>query len=159
MNAPIEARYAAALLLLVAGLALAACGAGTIRGEAPLVQASGWRLDGGDLFLELRLRNVNDEPLNVQELAVEITLGDEPVVLRHQAAPKVEIAPGGFENLELGLGRDAAVAARFARLADGDVASIPYALTGTVGTAQSGDLPIRLESRIYPVPGRPDAFR
>ena len=66
MNARIVTRQVAALLLLVAGFALAACGGNTVRGEAPLAQTSGWRLDDGDLFLALRLRNVNDEPLVVR---------------------------------------------------------------------------------------------
>lgn len=159
MNARIVTRQVAALLLLVAGFALAACGGNTVRGEAPLAQTSGWRLDDGDLFLALRLRNVNDEPLVVRDLALDIALGDEPVNVRHRSSPGVEIAPGGFETLNLRLGRDEAVAARFARLAAGEVASLPYALSGTVGTAQSGALAVRLESRIYPVPGRTGEFR
>lgn len=159
MNTPIDARHATALLLLFAGLTLASCSGNAIRGEAPLVQASGWRLEDGDLFLALRLRNVNDEALVVRELAVDITLGDEPLTIRHRMSPDIEIAPGGFETLDLALGQDDAVATRFAGLAAGNVASLPYELTGTVGTAQSGELPIRLESRIYPVPGRSGEFR
>jgi LEA14-like dessication related protein len=146
------------LLLTSLCLALAGCGGSAIRGEAPLVQTGGWRVDDGSLFLALRFRNVNDDPLTVQEISLALSVNDAPVH-RHLASPGIDIAPGGFETVNLDLGDDDALLASFDRLAAGDVGSLAYRITGTVSTRHIGDQPLRLEGRVYPVPGRPGEFR
>ncbi len=144
---------------LVCVLLLAAACAGGVRGESPFAQVTGWRIDGRDLSVDLRLRNVNDEPLVVRALDLDVVLDDSVELFRHRATPGHEIAAGGFETLALSVTASEEGTALLERLASGERASLAYRLEGTVHSEESGDLPIEREGHIYTVPGRPGEFR
>jgi len=147
------------LTALFALCVLAACGADGVRGESPFAQVTGWRLANQGLELDLRLRNVNDEALEMTTLNLSVRLG-EGVPLFTIAGPRtLDIPPGGFETLHLTPATDADGLALLRALAAGETASLAYRLDGTVSTRESGDLPIEREGFIYPVPGRPGEFR
>ena len=145
-------------LLLLATL-LTACSGDAVRDEAPFAEVSGWRMEGRDLSVDLRLRNVNDDPMRVEGLELNVVLDQEVTLFRHQGAPAVEIPPGGFETFEIRTEATREGAALFESLSNRERVDLPYELVGTVVTAKSGDLPIRREGRIYTVPGRPGEFR
>lgn len=151
-------RPALTALALLLALALGACGGG-VRGESPFAQVSSWRIDGRDLALDLRLRNVNEEPLEVRALTLDVTVDDGVELFRHDAPLALEIAAGGFETVHLEGTASAAGTALLQRLAKGDVASLAYRLQGSVDSEDSGELTIEREGRIYTVPGRPNEFR
>ncbi len=155
--APMRHTLATLALMTLFGF-LAAC-AGGVRGEPPFAQVMGWRVAGETLGVDLRLRNVNDEAMEVQGLDVTVALGDDTPLFRHTERKAVEIAPGGFETLRLEVRAEAAGLAAFERLSAGDTGSLVYELSGTVSTAESGSLPIGRTGRIYTVPGRPGEFR
>lgn len=146
------------MALFVAAL-LTACTGGQVRGEAPFAQVSSWAIDGRELVLDLRLRNVNDQPLVATELALSVTLDDGVLLFRHRAPVDIDIAAGGFETIPLSLEASEAGTALLADLADGKRTDLPYRLEGTVFSEKSGDLPIARDGRIYTVPGRPGEFR
>ncbi len=148
------------LLLLLLGTAwLTACAGDAVRDEAPFVEVSGWSIEGRDLSIDLRLRNVNDDPMQVEGLELNVVLDGNVSLFRHQGNPGVEIAPGGFETLEIFAEASEEGTALLTSLSDRERGNVPYALRGTVITAKSGNLPIGREGRIYTVPGRPGEFR
>jgi LEA14-like dessication related protein len=154
-------RYAARtlLLLVLSATGLSACSGDVVRDEAPFVEVSGWSIDGRDLSIDLRLRNVNDDPMQVEGLELEVDLDRSVRLFRHQGQPGVDIAPGGFETLEIREEASQEGTALLQALSDRERANLPFVLKGTVMTANSGNLPIRREGRIYTVPGRPGEFR
>jgi hypothetical protein len=151
---------ALSLPLLVLGMVLiAACSGATVKDEAPFVEVSSWSIDGRDLSVALRLRNVNDDPMQVEGLELDVELDRGVVLFRHRGNPDVEIAPGGFETLEIRAEASREGTALLRALSDRERGDLPFLLEGTVITAKSGSLPIRREGRIYTVPGRPGEFR
>lgn len=148
-----------ALCLLLWAWLLTACATDAIRDEAPFAEVSGWRIDGNDLAIDLRLRNVNDDPLEVEALDLEVVLDQSVPLFRHRGTPRIEIAPGGFETLAIRTEATRDGTALLKSLSDRERSNLSYVLEGTVVSPESGSLPIRREGRIYTVPGRPGEFR
>ena len=138
---------------------LTACSGDAVRDESPFAEVSGWRIEGRDLSIDLRLRNVNVEPLQIEALDLAVQLDDGVNLFRHRESPGVDIAPGGFETLSVRTEATVAGTALLEALAARDRTDLPYVLEGSVTTEKSGVLPIRREGRIYTVPGRPGEFR
>ncbi len=144
--------------LLTATLMLCAC-AGGVRGESPFAQVTSWRIDGRALSVDLRLRNVNDEALELRSLVLAVDLDDDVNLFRHEQGLDLEIAAGGFETIQLDITASEAGTERLRRLSDGEVASLAYRLEGSVDSEDSGRLSIERDGHIYTVPGRPGSFR
>ncbi|KAA9130928.1 LEA type 2 family protein [Marinihelvus fidelis] len=142
-----------ALLLL-----LTACGGGGVKGEAPFVQVTSWRIDGNALAVSLRLRNVNSEALVVDSIHLDIEVDDTPLAT-HIAQQRFEIAANGMESLELQLtAKDDGVAA-LERLSSGETGSLRTRIEGDVISPDEGRLAFHRDGHIYTVPGRPGNFR
>lgn len=139
-------------------LLLAGCSAGGVRGEAPFVQVTSWRLDGDTVTATLRLRNVNDEELVIDAVTLNVDLDDSSFV-NHSESRHLEVAANGFETLTLDMRATAEGAGALERLGNGETASLPYSLTGDVDSPDEGRLEFSREGHIYPVPGRPGQFR
>jgi hypothetical protein len=146
------------LLLLLCAALLGACSKG-VRDEAPFGQISSWRIDGQELHLELRLRNVNEEALLLSALTLNVALDQGTELISLQRNTNLEIAAGGFETIPLRATGSSAGVTLLEQLAAGDRASLAYTLSGTVSSRQSGELDFNREGHIYNVPGRPGAFR
>lgn len=147
------------LLLSLTVALLAACSSGAVRDEAPFAEVGGWGIEGRDLTVSLRLRNVNDDPMRVEGIDLGVVLDGNVPLFRHRGTPGVDIAPGGFETLEIRTEATREGTALLEALSNRERGDLPYVLEGTVSTANSGNLPIRREGRIYTVPGRPGEFR
>jgi LEA14-like dessication related protein len=145
--------------LLLGAALLAACSGNAVRDEAPFAEVSSWSIDGRALSVALRLRNVNDDPMRVEGLELDVELDQGVSLFRHRGSPKVEIAPGGFETLEIRAEASREGTALLEALSNRERGDLPFLLEGAVITAKSGSLPIRREGRIYTVPGRPGEFR
>lgn len=146
------------LALLTIAVLLQGCAAG-VRGEPPFAQVMGWKIEARELALDLRLRNVNDQTLEVEGVDLSVDVGDGVRLFRHSETRGVDIAAGGAEILRIVLQAEEPGVRELERLARGDVTSLAYTLEGTVRTADSGRLAIGREGRIYTVPGRPGEFR
>lgn len=151
-------RCQALALLALALLALAGCGPKLVRGEPPFVDIASWQIEGARLALALRVRNVNGEALPVRALDLDLSLDGAPLAsfaTRHDLA----VAANGFETLRLSAAATAEGRTLLEKLEQGERASLPYLLDGSVVTEGGKRLEIRREGHVYPVPGRPGQFR
>ncbi|MEM1410753.1 MAG: hypothetical protein AAGH19_00230 [Pseudomonadota bacterium] len=144
---------------MLLGLALSACSSGAIRGEVPFVQVNGWSLDNDRLAVELRLRNVNDEALELRRITLDGTVDEGTLLFRHVEDLDIDVAAGGFESITLETTASDAGAALMARLEARELPNLAYRLRGTIDSDDSGDLGISVDGRMYPVPGRSGTFR
>lgn len=161
MNKPELARQRllCALLLFCTGLILAACSSGTVKGESPFVQVNSWRIDGSELNLELRLRNVNDEALQLSGVELGVRLANDVLLVQMQQALALSVPGGGFETIRLKATASDSGVALLEELASGALASVAYQLEGSVDSQDEGVLRFSHDGRIYTVPGRPGEFR
>jgi LEA14-like dessication related protein len=148
-------------LLLIAALllaALSACSSSGVKGEAPFVQVLAWQLQDTTLQVSLRLRNVNDEQLDVEGLAFTVWL-DGTELANYQGRHDTVVPATGAETLELSLAPSATGLELLAGLQAGDPPNLPYSIDGTVRSGSLGELGFSRAGRLYPVPGRPGQFR
>lgn len=144
----------AALCLVV----LSACGPRRVKDQAPFVQVTSWRIDGQQLSADLRIRNVNDEPLPLARLSMRVTLDDTGLV-DYEGPHGTEVAANGFETLQLRMQATAAGTALLMALQEGERASLPYNLSGRVHLTTGQYFPFERAGHIYTVPGKPGSFR
>jgi len=137
---------------------LSGCGGHSVKNQAPFVQVTSWQLDGTDLQASLRLRNLNDEPLEVARLTLDAVVQDVPLA-RYAEARTIQVAANGFESLDLQLTASRAGAALLAELQNGDYPSLPYSLKGSVETADGKTFRFERDGHVYTVPGKPGHFR
>ena len=154
---PKAVRYS---LVLVLAVLVAACGAQQLRisGKPPQWDIRNLDRDGQNIRAALGVRNVNDAPLQLDRLSLEIRLDDnllmtvdEPLDLvvpsRGREVIRVEYtaALAGLEQLE--------------RLDSGDADSLPWRLAGNAVTDGGSEYEIDTEGWLYPVPGRAGHYR
>lgn len=146
------------LALLVLGLC--ACGSSAIRisGEPPQWEIRTLTRDGQNLSVDFGLRNLNDQPLEMAHLELELRTDGERLVLINQTAGLV-VPSRGRESLVVEETAALTGLDRLDRLASGDIRSLPWSLTGEIATAGGRDYRVRAEGYLYRVPGRPDQFR
>ena len=146
-----------ALVLLLA-LGLAACSSGQVRDESPMVRVSEVSRLDDDITVQLRIRNVNDEALDIRTISFELTSDDEPF-LAWDGPAAVNIAAKGTETWSAGISASASGGALLDSLQQGSIKSLPYALKGSVETVDDQTLRFEAVGHLYPLPGRPGYFR
>jgi len=154
---PAQQRLLCTLLFFCTGLVLAACSSGAVKGESPFAQVSSWQLDGSTLSLELRLRNVNDEPLQFSSVTLNVLIEDNVPLAKIQREVALSIPAGGFETIRLQATASSAGVVLLDALTGED--SVAYQLEGAVDSSDDGLLRFMHAGRIYTVPGRPGEFR
>jgi hypothetical protein len=151
--------YRTRIALLVAGaLLVAACGPKQVRGEAPFVQVTSWSIDGRQLSMATRIRNVNDEELSLSGLRFTVML-DEVELLSYQGEHVIAVAANGFETLNLTATASDDGTDLLNRLQTGELKSLPFDFSGAVINADGKSLRFQRDGHIYTVPGRPGQFR
>ncbi len=149
------------ILLLLGG-----CGSGTreIRGELPLVGVEGLTVEGDQVSLLLRLRNVNDRSLQVYDLEASLRVNDQALATVSDS-PRIEISARGRETLRLQAPASQEGLDALTLLGPTE----EEAATGAVNVAWQLDLElidergrgrdIQASGFFHPVPGRPGHFR
>jgi hypothetical protein len=159
------------LVVLIAVLC-AACGAKLIRGESPMVRMSELSHQDDAIAVQLSIRNVNDEPLDILSIDVALIVsdsddddddgdgdGDDGELFTYTGPVDTNIIANGTETWSVEVTESEASRKLLDSLQNGDVKSLPYSLNGSIKTANDGNLRFEHEGHIYPLPGRPGHFR
>lgn len=146
-----------AMLVLVL-FALAACGPDVIRGRPPFVTLSGLNLEGERLNAEFRFSNQNGVPMTINATRIVVSVRDTDLV-RHSQRLDLSIDANSSEDLRVEQSVDPFVQTLLVSLDSGDLASLPFDLTGAVQTTEDGELRFEYTGYLYRVPGRPGHYR
>jgi hypothetical protein len=123
-----------------------------------VAQITSWTVEGQQVRVDLHLRNINEEPMPLLGVDLDLRLDDQPLGRINQALDS-SIAASGFESVSLKVHASKASLALLLALQEGESRSLPYELKGNVTTAGNRKLEFDREGHIYPVPGRPGQFR
>jgi hypothetical protein len=138
---------------------LPACGGTSlIKGEPPRVSISSVSRTSAGLSLQLRFRNINQEPLVISQVAFTFTLDDHPFRVSRTAMP-LSIDASTSEVNAFTLTLPANIDSRLTALESGEVASLQHELEGEVIDQDGDNMDFRFEGHLYAVPGRPGQFR
>ncbi len=146
--------------LLMALITLAAC-SGNLRevtNQPPQASLDGLEKTSDGVIVALGLRNVNDEPLQLDGVSITLTLDDEPLAVGDRHLPLI-ISSRGREVLRFTLAAEPAGLQRLNELATGDVARLPWSLEAQLTLSSSAKRRARANGWLHPVPGQPDRFR
>jgi hypothetical protein len=149
--------------LILAMLALTvivntACGPDVIRGRPPFVNLSGLSLAGDRLDAEFSFSNQNGVPMTISATEIAVTVRGTDLV-RHARPLDLPIDANSAEDLRVEQPVDPFVRTLLVSLDSGELASLPFDLTGSVQTAEDGTLRFEYTGYLYPVPGRPGHYR
>lgn len=151
-------KYPATALALMLALLCAACGAKLIRGESPMVRISELSHQDDIVSLQLSIRNINDEPLDIQEM--EFTVSTEDQQLFAFSGPvTINIVANGTETWSVDLAETFVTREKLDALQNGEIKSLPYGLGGSIRTLDTGRLRFEHKGHLYTLPGRPGHFR
>ena len=104
----------------------------------------------GEISLQLSIRNVNDEALDILQVDLELSTQDQALLV-YSGAVSININANGTETWTIGSAESDTTRQRLDALQSGDVESLPYRLEGTIDTRESGRTHQRLNDR-RPVP-------
>ncbi|NBB92094.1 MAG: hypothetical protein GVY32_02875 [Gammaproteobacteria bacterium] len=149
-------------LATLALIALIAAGCtGNVRevvGKAPLVGIDGVQRSDSEIALEIALRNVNDRPLTLSGIAVELSLDERgPVRIRQDLS--LSIAPRGREVITLSLPAERAPWEALESLSDGQHNRLPWQMSLQLFRPGESPMSAETEGWLHPVPGQRDRFR
>ncbi len=146
------------LLILSAALTIASCASQGVRGQSPFVQINGLKIQDQSLSLDLGVRNVNSEAINIEHIEFSISL-DETSLAIYKAASQANIIANGTENLRFELVPSIEGLELLNKLQDGEYPNLEYSLEGMFLVNENKKMKVRSTGHIYPVPGRPGHFR
>lgn len=152
---PVLLTVAAATLAM---LVVTACGPSVIRGRPPLVNLSGLSLADESLDAEFSFSNQNGVPMTISATTIAITVRNTDL-FRHTQSLELPIDANSAEDLRIRQPVDPFVRTLLVSLDSGELASLPFDLSGSVETAEDGTLRFEYTGYLYPVPGRPGHYR
>lgn len=138
---------------------LGACGGvSMIRGEPPQVTINSLVKTDASLSLQLRFRNINQEPLQLSRANFTFTLDDHPFAVNQQAMTLyLDASTSEIGTFSLPLPEN--IDNRLIAVEAGEVASLQHELKGEVVDQNGNNLKFSFSGHIYAVPGRPGQFR
>ena len=146
------------LLLLLTSLVCIACGPSIIRGKPPFISIAGLTLAGEQLSADFNISNQNGEPMEINGIEIEVQVEDA-FLTRYNSDFKLMISANSTEEIFVEQLPDEFTQQLLASLEGGEVASLPFSLSGQVSTVADGILKFRNKGYLYPVPGKPGQFR
>ena len=151
-------KYFGTTILCLAVICTTACGSKLVRGASPMVRMTELSHQQGTVELQLNIRNINGVDMNIRNIDFELSMNDE-ASFSFNGPVDIDIVANGIETWSVELQESEAGRALLVSLEDGDIKSLPYTLSGSVGTMEDGSLRFEYEGHIYPLPGRPGHFR
>lgn len=146
------------MLAIFATVLLASCGTKQIRGEPPMVRLNELSHQDGAITLELSMRNVNEAPLVLLAIDVEL-LVEENELLSYKGPVTTDIVANGTESWSIDVPESDSSRELLNKLQSGEVNSLPYSFKGSISSQDDGTLRFENKGHIYPLPGRPGYFR
>lgn len=150
-----------ALGLLVLVMLLVACSGQPrqVSGEVPLIGLDGLGLSDGLLQLDIRIRNINDSPLELPNLNLSLSLDGRRVVERHSQRPGVVIAARGREVVRLDVPIDTRGRQLLEELTRGQRDRLAYQLDIEFEGRRRRQEDPETRGFLHAVPGQPGRFR
>ena len=143
---------------ILCALALSSCASNAVRGQPPFVQINGMKLVEQSLTLDLGVRNVNSETILISHTEFSVSLDDTSLAI-YNAASNASIIANGTENVRFELTASADGIALLHQLEQGELKDLEYLFEGVIQLVDGGQLTMKREGHIFPVPGRPGSFR
>jgi hypothetical protein len=140
------------------GLILASCAGQGVRGQPPFVQVNGLKLQDQLVSLDLGVRNVNSDAIFIEHVEFSISLDGTNLGV-YKAASRANVTASGTENLRFELSASPAGVDLLNELQNGSRPNLEYLLEGVLLVTDSGEMKVKREGHVYPVPGRPGQFR
>jgi len=156
----IETALRLGLIFMVAALAAACSGQPRkISGEPPAITLNSMSIEGATLRVRVRLSNVNDEPLPLQTLQLELTVDERPPLISRPLPAGLAVAARGREQLEFSLPLSMQVRGLLTELSAGEVERLPIEmhLYDRSGTSQRSLA--EGPGFVHAVPGQSDRYR
>ena len=156
----IHKKHLAISLLIITGFLCTACGTQVVRGAAPLVRMTELSHQDNNINLQLNMRNLNGVDLEIQSIDFKLTVNDtEDDLFVYNGPVDTNIAANGTETWAVEVIESSASRELLESLENGEIKSLPYALKGSIISADDGKLRFEYEGHIYPLPGKPGYFR
>ncbi len=148
-------------LALLTALVLGACSSRpvNVRGETPLVRLDSLSRLETSLVAGVSIRNVNDSPLELDRLELELMLDAQAVRGGGSLTFTLVIASRGREVVEFRFNNDEQRFPALDQISAGDRASLPWSLILYEGAAAKRRKLAEASGFLHSVPGQPDRFR
>ena len=146
------------MLLLLALLLSTGCGAKIVRGASPVVRMTELHHEDNKITLDLRMRNLNGEQLDIQTIDFSLSVSEKEL-FAYNGPVDTSIVANGTETWSVEVEESETSLELLNSLQNGEVQSLPYTLKGSVSSIDDGSLHFEHEGHIYPLPGRPGHFR
>ncbi len=158
VNKPMYKKYPHLALVFLLVMFCAACGPKLIRGESPMVRISELSHQDDIIKLQLSIRNVNGEPLDILEIEFSVSTGNQQL-LTYSGPVTVNIVANGTETWSVDLAENAITREKLDTLQNGEINNLPYTLEGSIRTLETDKLRFEYEGYLYTLPGRTGHFR
>jgi len=158
VNQTMQKKYPGMTLLILLALLCSACGAKLIRGEPPMVRISELSHQDDTVNLQLSIRNVNGEALDIREMNFTVSNEDQQLLIYNGPAT-INIVANGTETWSVELAENGITREKLNELQNDDINSLPYELDGSIRTLETGKLRFEYKGHLYTLPGRPGHFR
>ena len=147
-----------AILYSLLGLMISSCASQGIRGQPPFVQVNSLKLQDQLVSLNLGVRNVNSEAILIEHVEFSISLNETSLGV-YKASSQENVVASGTENLSFEFSASPAGIDLLNELQSGSRPNLEYLLEGVLLVTDDGEMNVKREGHIYPVPGRPGQFR
>ena len=137
---------------------ISSCASTGIRGPPPFVQVNSLKLQDQLVSLNLGVRNVNSEAILIEHVEFSISLNETSLGV-YKASSQENVVASGTENLSFEFSASPAGIDLLNELQSGSRPNLEYLLEGVLLVTDSGEMNVKREGHIYPVPGRPGQFR
>lgn len=110
------------------------------------------------LSLQLSIRNINDDPMDVLEIDFNMQAADKDFIV-YSGPVNIEVGANSTENWTLEAEDNSNNRNLLNQLESGEINSLPYVMKGSIKSLGKSNLRFEHEGHIYPLPGRPGYFR
>lgn len=150
-----------ALLIVMTACLVAACTSSgkRVRGEPPLTSIDSLQRHGGGVIVDLAVRNINDQALEITAIDLEISLADTDLGSGRRD-DEFRVSARGREIIRVPIeaAHDEAMAT-LEQISGGERTAAPWQLQVELHHPRGGSIRAEGSGWLHAVPGQPDRFR